>query len=325
VRLWLRQFRSLAGLTTLEVARQPISLLLVTFCILLMAVGSLHAHQFGEEGKFVRDSAFAVHFVIGLVLGCYAACTALTREVRSGTAAAVLSKPVGKELFFLAKFAGVAQVVILFSAAAILATILSEKAAPKLYVADKLAVGILFGAPAAAYLLAGLANCFFRKQFASTAFWLLMLFMVAGLVLMTILYDPESARRSISGHVVYVNAAIQWRVVPVGILITLALLVLSGIAMALATRLGTVPVLAICLGIQVLGLMSAYIAAHCGPVAGALVRLVPDWQNFWMPDALTGGNSVSWSYVLSAFAYAVLYLGAVLGIGTLSFKYTEVK
>jgi len=41
--------------------------------------------------------------VFGVFVSGYAACVSLAREMRTGTASAVLSKPVSREIFFLAK------------------------------------------------------------------------------------------------------------------------------------------------------------------------------------------------------------------------------
>ena len=76
MKLQLTQFRSLTGLTMREVARQPICLLLTVSCMVLMSVAALQAFQFGEDGKFARDSALALHFVFGLLIAWYAACHA---------------------------------------------------------------------------------------------------------------------------------------------------------------------------------------------------------------------------------------------------------
>ena len=117
-------------MTALEAMRQPILLLLtlsnVAFIALLPFVIT---HVLGESVRIVRDSAMALHFVGGLLMGSYAACAALSGEIRRGTASAILSKPVDRVIFFLAKFAGVAVVMILFSIATTIATILSTRCA----------------------------------------------------------------------------------------------------------------------------------------------------------------------------------------------------
>ena len=315
---------ALAGLTALETVRQPICLILVTTSILLMALAALQAYQFGEEGKFVRDGALAIHFFFGLLIAAYAACTALSREFRNGTAAAVLCKPVSRGLFFASKFAGIALVIILFSVCATSATLLSEQAAPRMYEVDWRTIGLMAAAVVAAYAAAGLANYIWKRPFASTALSIMLLLMLAALIFIALRHEPPTLVEDEDGHSMLVERAVQWNLVPASMLIAMALLVLAAIALALATRLDTVPVVLLCCGVLLLGLMSDYLFGRSASPAAVLAhRLIPNWQHFWLADALTGNGRISWRYVGAAGLYALLYGGAMLGIGALSFRHKE--
>ena len=67
--------------------------------------------------------------MFGLLISGYASCATLDRERKAGTTAAILSKPVSRNTFFLAKFFGIFSVVILFSICAATATLLAERIA----------------------------------------------------------------------------------------------------------------------------------------------------------------------------------------------------
>lgn len=323
-RTGLRQFVAIAGLTALEIARQPICLILATTCVMLMILASVQAYQFGEEGKFVRDTALAIHFFFGLLVAAYAACTALSREFRNGTASAVLCKPVGRGLFFLSKYAGVAAAIILFSVCATGATLLCEEAAPRLYKVDRLTVGLMAAAVVISYAAAGLVNYFWKRPFPSTAFSILLFLLVLVLVAAALRQEPPQLQPDENGHTSLVERSIQWRLVPASALVTLALLVLAAIALALATRLDTVPVVLLSCGVLLLGLMSDYLFGRSSSAAAvAAHRLVPNWQYFWLADALTGGGRISWRYVGGAALYALLYASAMLGAGALLFRHKE--
>ena len=60
----------------------------------------------GDEPKLVKNSVLAVMFLTGLFGAVLTASASLGREIRSGTALAVLSKPVGRAQFLLAKYTG---------------------------------------------------------------------------------------------------------------------------------------------------------------------------------------------------------------------------
>ena len=324
--LRLRQFWAITRLTTLDLIRQPICLLLAVVSVVLMALASMQAYQFGEDGKLVRDSSLAVYFLFGLITGGYAACTVLAREIQSGTALATLSKPVGMDLFFLAKFAGISTLILLYSACAIPACLLSEQAAPKLFRTDSIALGMLLAAPVAALALAGIANLTARRPFTSTAFFLLAAILLASLALSAALHDPASEYRDVRGHTIHVATALQWRLVPVALLITLSLFVLSALSLSMATSLNS-PAVMILLGVVLaLGMLSDfYFGAEATPAATIAHRILPDWQRFLMADALTGGGRVGWRYVGTAALYAVFYLAAAMAAGIVLFRRREIR
>jgi hypothetical protein len=65
--------------------------------------------------------------------------------------------------------------------------------------------------------------------------------------------------------------------------------------------------------------------AATSSVAAALYAIVPNWQHFWMADALHLEETIPVRYLLAAAAYAGLYLLGVLGFGIVFFRHTEVK
>jgi len=312
---------TIAGLTALEAIRQPItlivSLILVAFISLLPV---LVTHTLGESDKLIRDSGLALQFTGGLLLGSFMACAALTHEIRRGTVASVLAKPVGRELFFLAKFAGVALILLAFSLVCGMATLLSTRMVAESFIYDWWAGGPLLLAVPLACLLAGLKNYFLKKPFASNALVTLAV-LVAAAFIAAGFTDPQ-------GHRVAFGLHYAWKIVPAVALIAMAILILTGVAVSLATRLDTVPTLALCSIVFLIGLMSDYLLgrhAAVSPVAAVLYWIIPNFQHFWTTDALNGPGVIPWRYVAQAGVYAALYLAGVLGLGMLAFRHMEVR
>jgi len=327
--LKLKQFLALAGLAALEAIRQPICLLLSSACVVLSTlIPFLHMYKYGEDGKLVRDGALALHFFFGVFIAGYAASSSLAREMRTGTASVVLSKPVSREVFFLSKFAGITVLILAFSACATMVTLLSERVAERFYFTDKL-VGyctdwqtgvLLIAAPFAAYLVAAVINYLAKRPFESTAFGLLVLFLFL-VFLVCGFFDT-------TGHPAPFDFRVQWRIVPASLLVTMALIVLSAIAMGLSTRLTTVPTLTICSAIFLAGLMSDFLFgrnAEVSLIAGFLYCVIPNWQHFWVSDALTGGGTIPWTYILNAGSYALVYSAGILCLGIMSFRHAEMR
>jgi ABC-type transport system involved in multi-copper enzyme maturation permease subunit len=252
----------------------------------------------------------------------------ILRELRSGTAAAVLSKPVGRHMLFLAKYTGVAVVTVLYSIAAMGATLLSERVDEK-FVYTRTMTGsfmdwqtgaLLTAAPFVALLVAGIVSYRTRRAFGSSAFVLLILsvltvFVVSGF------FDRI-------GNWAPFDYQVDWRLLPAGLLLTLALLVFAAIAAGLSSRFNTVVTLVACVVILMVGLVSDYmLGRYAGGswLAAGLYRIVPNWQHFWMSDALSGGGHIPWDYVGKAAAYAGLYTGSMLCLGLAVFNRAEVR
>jgi ABC-type transport system involved in multi-copper enzyme maturation permease subunit len=320
----MRQFSTIATNAFMELIRQPVFLLLMTASVsfeIFLAVPYYFA--FGDEPKLIKNSALAVMLLSGLLGAVLSASSSLAREIRSGTALAVLSKPVGRAQFLLAKYAGVALALLVLSYVNMIGVLLASRMAFDAYgKTDLAALGIFGTGVALAYALAGFSNFFLRRPFVSDAvLTLVIMATIAAFVVFQFTRQMESM-----GTV----GTVDWRLVPAGILILLALWVLAALAIACSTRLDTIPTLAICSAVFLLGLMSDYFfgrQAEAGKWwASALYTIVPNWQIFWLADALDMGKSTfHWGYVGKAFVYVIGYAGASLAVATALFEERELS
>ncbi len=317
----INQFFALAGLTALETIRQPICLILMVSALTLIGILPLIlTHTLGEGAKLIRDSALAIHLLSGLILGSYAACATLTHEIRRGTAAAVLTKPVSREVFFLSKFAGVAMVVATYSFVTTLATMLSVRTVNDPYTADLYAAGSLLGAIVLAAILSGVINFWLRKPFASTAFINLTCLVTVAFVAVNMV--------DATGAVAPFGSLLNWQLVPVSLLVAMAILVLAAIAVSLATRLDVVATLSICTFILLFGFMSDYLFGRLATehqFAAFLYAAIPNWQQFWTADILSSETALPQGYLSGVGLYAFFYLAAVLCLGMVTFRHMEIR
>ena len=316
-----RRFFAIAYLTALETTRQPICLILATISVLTIALFPvIIAHKMGDAGKLIRDSALATHFLIGLVMATYAASSTIVKEIRSGTVSSILSKPVSRELFLLAKFAGIAAVMLVFSMMASMATLLAERAGAESFSIDKYALFPLLFSVLLAYCVAGFINHRTNRPFTSNAFWLMvmavfMAFIVGGLL-------NEGGRMTAFG------SKYDWNLLPACALVALGVLLLQGIATGLAIKLEAVPTLSICSILFMLGLMSDFLfGTHRDEsvLADIMYTIVPNWGRFWMADMLTNPGVIPWSLVGTTAVYAGLYLAGVLAITLFVLRLIEIK
>jgi ABC-type transport system involved in multi-copper enzyme maturation permease subunit len=324
----MRQFLTIAVNAFMELIRQPVFLLLMTGSVLFeIFLAVPYYFAFGDEPKLVENSALAVMLLAGLFGAVLSASASLAREIRTGTALAVLSKPVGRAQFLLAKFAGLAAALTVLTYVNMIGVLLASRMAFDAYGStDTAALGIFGAGVVLAYGLAGFTNFFLRRPFVSDAvFAFVVLATLAAFLIFQFTHQMESA-----GTVAVVN----WNLLPAGILILFALWILAALALACSTRLDTIPTLAVCSAFFLVGLMSDYFYSQAGGKIGGgaswwastLYTALPNWQLFWLADAIeTGRNTFQWAYVGKAFVYVVGYAGAALAIGTALFEERELS
>ncbi len=307
-------------MTALQELRQPVLLLIaVSASVATLLLPILIAHQFGEDGKLVRDSALALSLVFGLPFCVFAADT-LRRERRDGTAAITLSKAVRPEVFFLAKYAGIALLTAGYATIMTVSVLLADRIAPRMYLTDIRLYYVLLACLPSALVIAGAWNLLTGRSFCAAAWigWTLAL-----LLTLAIATRIEGA----AGPGLSFSRPLQWRIVPAGVMIGTALLVFSAIAATLSTYLKPVPAVAITLLILLGGLLSDYALGRFAPtsrLAAMAYRLAPNWQHFWSADWLTGGGVIPAAVLGNTLIYAALYTAGVLALGVALWRHTEI-
>src|SRR5512147_3084222 len=153
----MRQFVVIAINAFMELVRQPVFLLLMTTsAVFEIFLATPYYFAFGDEPKLVKNSTLAVMLLAGLFGAVLSASASLAREIRTGTALAVLSKPVGRARFLLAKYAGLVAALALLTYVNLVGVLLASWMAFDAYGRTNLpAVVIFVTGVAAAYALAG--------------------------------------------------------------------------------------------------------------------------------------------------------------------------
>ena len=299
-------------------------LLLMTVSVLFeMFLAVPYYFAFGDEPKLVENSVLAAMFLSGFFGAVLSASSSLAREFRTGTALAVLSKPVGRVQFLLAKFAGLAGALTVLTYMNTVGILLASRMAFDAYgKTDMHAIEIFPWASSQPMRWVASAISFLRRPFVSDAvFTMLVLCTLAAFIIFQ--YTTQTESLGTEGHV-------NWNILPAAILILFALWIVAAIALACSTRFDTIPTLAICSAVFLLGLMSDYFfgrrAEHGEWWASTLYSVIPNWQLFWFADAIeTGKSTFHWNYVGKALAYAVLYAGAALAAGAALFEDRELS
>ncbi|HWF19611.1 MAG TPA: ABC transporter permease subunit [Verrucomicrobiae bacterium] len=318
----MRQFVTIATNAFMELVRQPVFLLLMTSsAVFEIFLATPFYFAFGDEPKLVKNSVLAVMLLAGLFGAVLSASASLAREIRSGTALAVLSKPIGRTQFLLAKFVGLALALTVVTYVNMLVALLASRMAFDAYGStDLVALSIFAVCLVLGYLMGGFSNFFLRRPFVSDAVFSVVLMVTVSFVIISFFSNKGEVQEFAKG--------VDWRLIPASMLILFALWVLAGLALACSTRLEMIPTLAICSGLFLLGLMSQYLfseRAHAGSWwASVLYTVTPNWQLFWLADGLdTGAKDYYWGYVGKALGYAICYVGAALAAALMLFEERE--
>ena len=146
----------------------------------------------------------------------------------------MLSKPIGRAQFLLAKYVGLAAALTMLTYVNTLAALLAGRMAFDAYGdADTQSLAIFFGGMTLAYLIAGLSNYFLRRPFVADA--------VFGMVVMSTLAFVVIVFFTKLSKPFNEVGEVDWRMVKAAILILFALFILAGLALACSTRYEMIP------------------------------------------------------------------------------------
>jgi hypothetical protein len=320
----MRQFITIAINAFMELVRQPVFLLLMTAsAVFEVFLACVNYFGFGDEPKLIKISALAVMFLTGLFAAVLTASASVAREIRTGTALAVLAKPVGRAQFLLAKYVGLAAALTVLVYVNCIACLLATRMSFDTYGdIDWPGLLVFLGSVVAAYAIGGFSNYFLRRPFVADAVFAVAVMITLGFAILH--FIPREASRMADTY-----TGIDWRVIPASGLILLALLILAALALACSTRFDVIPTLAICSALFLLGLVSDYFwgtRSNAGSWwASTLYSITPNWQLFWMADVLEGDKTIPLQYMGKALGYAVAYIGAVLCVALVMFEDRELN
>jgi ABC-type transport system involved in multi-copper enzyme maturation permease subunit len=190
----LTSLYQIAKNTFRESLREPIYLLLLLTALGLIGIFPVFTmFVFREQIKLVVDSAMATTMVIGWLMAVLCASHAISREIENGTALLLLSKPVKRPAFIVAKILGILAALSVFWLLCALAALISVRVAKDQFRLDNTAMGIYFGVLALSMIIAGVHNYVTRSSFPMAA--VLTMLVLFPLMAVGIYYLPVAGER----------------------------------------------------------------------------------------------------------------------------------
>ena len=294
-RLTLNTFR--------ECVREPIFFLLLRVGLVLICILPMFSmFVFREQVKLVVDSSMATTMVLGLIVAALCSSHTITREMRNGTVLLLLSKPVPRYTFITAKIVGVTMALTVFTFSMIAASFVAVMIAKDQFRLDFGAMAFYYGVLAVCALTAAVLNYLKGISFPSAITFLT----AAALPIYAVLLYLVQGAPDDEGFIP-----------PLQFITALSLLfpavwLMGAISAALATRCGIVTNLTSCSILFFLGLISKYVSTHWlgGGFSGDLFSaILPNWQYFWMADALAAHTQIPLRYLGWALVYSIIYGG----------------
>lgn len=341
----IKQVLAISSTTARESVQEPVAfLVMLSGVVITVLVPVFQFNRFGEDGRLARDSGLSTMLVLGLVLAAGTAGRAVAGEIESGTAAAIIGKPVSRITFLLSKALGVMGVVTIFWFGMLCATLSAERISTRFvaienfagYVTDRTTLIFALGSLLLVLMTGAIAHFVRRRSFGTVTFTGIALAQ-AAVVLISGFYNRMGKAWWVFGeagcgcgdpghhaavHRVIYNPELNLRIVPAAVLVLFALAVFVCLASALATRLQSGAALVVCAIVLMVGLTGDTFALHENLLSWRVLPagILPDVQHFWMCDALAQGGRIAGGYLIEAGLYAVTCCTLFLTIGCMAFE-----
>ena len=302
---------TIAKNTFIETLRQPVYAIIIIAALFLFFISpSLTMYTMSDDNKFLREIGLSTLFLASLFIAIFSASGAVAEEIENKTITTVLSKPVQRPIFIVAKFLGVVTAVVLAHYICTIALLMAIRHGVLESVNDTHDWTVMSTAAATVvltFLLTAFFNYAYDWKFSSTAIALVGIFATLSIVFLSFIdrdwqFNPQG--NSINRLDIYGS-----------VLLLFAAIIIVALAVALSARFNIVVTLSACVGIFLLGLVSDYTFGRFAETQlwAKIGRfLVPNLQVFWISDAIYEGSEVPLKYVIISASYALCYTTAIL-------------
>jgi hypothetical protein len=305
----LGQLLAIARNTLVESIRQPVFFILVMASGLMQlannyfsaySMGYSDSAEVSGDNKMLLDIGLATVLVCATLLAAFLATSVVSREIEQKTALTVVSKPVGRPLFVIGKYIGIAGAIVLGTLVMLLFFLFTlERGVMTATYTDKNwpAVILALSAVGIAMGVALWGNFFYGWVFGSTAVLLLLPLLTLGYVLALFVDGTWNLH--------FVGTDLKPQILIACAAVMLSMLVLTAVAVAASTRLGQVMTIVVCLGVFVFSLLSNYLVGRRA-FENALIGRVESVEVVADRDSNFRNAGDSWRITLAAETPALL-------------------
>lgn len=314
---------AIAKNTFIETLRQPVYAVIVATAMLLFVISpSLSMYTMDDDNKLLREIGLSTLFLTSLFIAIFSASGAVSVELENKTILTVLTKPVQRPIFILAKFLGVIGAVALahyLCTVGLLMTIRHGVLATASDTHDWTVLGSAIAVVVVTVVLSAFFNFVYDWKFTSTAIVIsaiLATFVLVFLALIDRDWNFAPAKNGLNRLDIYGS-----------ILLFLAAVIIAALAVTISARFNIIVTLSACIGVFLLGLVSDYVFGRFADTylwARIGRFLVPNLQVFWISDAIYEGSVVPFKYILISASYALCYAAGILALAIALFQRRQV-
>lgn len=319
----MRNLVTIAQNTLIETLRQPVYAVIISIALLLFLISpSLAMYTMDDDNKLLREIGLSTLFLTSVFIAIFSASGAVSVELENKTIMTVLTKPVQRPIFLLAKFLGVIVAVALAHYLCTVALLMVIRHGVMETASDTHdwtvigAAGVILVATA---LLSAFCNYVYDWKFTSTAVVIATILATAGLIFLIFMDRHLKFNPGENGiHALDIYGSV---------LLFFAAMIIAALAVAVSTRFNTMVTLSACVGIFLLGLISDYVFGRFAEVhiwAKIGRFLVPNLQVFWISDAIYEGSHVPLAYIFISGSYALCYTAAILALAVALFQRRQI-
>jgi len=314
---------TIAKNTFVETIRQPVYTIIIVAALLLFFISpSLTMYTMSDDNKLLRELGLSTLFLASLFIAIFAASGAVAEEIENKTIMTVLTKPVQRPVFILAKFLGVTGAVAMGHYICTIALIMAVRHGVLESVNDTNDMTVILSAIiviSLVCLLSAFLNYTYDWKFTSTAMVLLACLGTITLIFLIFIdrdWKFNPANNKISSVDIYGS-----------LLLFLASVIMAALAVTLSSRFNIMVTLSACVGIFLLGLVSDWAFGGLAKThlwAKICYFVLPNLQIFWISDAIYEGSGVPVKYILISASYAICYTAGILALAVAIFQKRQV-
>ena len=295
-------FFKIAANTFLESIREPIYfIMLFSVFVIVGFMPGFTLFVFFQQLKMVIDSSMATTLIFGMIVLVLSASNTLAREMRNGTVLLLMSKPIHRWVFVIAKVSGIIASGILFTFLTHLATLIAIYTA-----SDQFRFNMYSFCGFFAVLIIAIAFGLFMNFQRNSSFSemtiksLVVLLPIWTVVCHVFICDKPEVDVS--------------NVITAMVLVTYAVCIMGTLAVVFAVKYDIVANLFFCTILFFAGLLSNFLFNRETDIAiWAFIQKIfyvalPNWQYFWLADSVALDRIIPRSYLIYSGIYTVLYI-----------------